>query len=145
MLYIKLLNGLPVEVSEENPKGGWAPEGSRTGWISSRDIKTFQEATRIARYLGFLTNEEYLPVATGPDLANNIEIIKAPKVGDPVSATLNGDSYPEGYITRITPTWRITTSTGRKFSRLKSSSTWQEVGRGFYMSMGHRSFRNPHF
>ena len=149
MFYIRLQNGLPREVAEsvDHNSVEWArdPESGRaTGWISSRDFKTFQQAQRMAGYLTFMAGEIYLAADEGTGVSPRYRVIKAPKVGEEVSKSFNGDSYPCGKIVKITPSWQVTTDTGAKFRRYKESGGWRETGRGFWMVAGVHDERNPH-
>jgi hypothetical protein len=53
------------------------------------------------------------------------DVIKAPKVGDKVSQSFNGDSYPRGEIVSVSKSLKlVTTSTGHKFYRRGKSGAW---------------------
>jgi hypothetical protein len=143
MFYIKFNGGLPCRISEEYPKD--EKFGRENGWISSRDFETRKDADTVATYLTSMTGETYLGVDEGPGVSPRYRVIKAPKVGDFVSKSFNGDSYPVGTITKISPTWIVTTDVGKKFRRWKETGGWREQGRGFWMVKGHHDERNPHF
>lgn len=151
MFYIRLHNGLPREVTDTRPdhdSGAWAKDphnGRARGWMTSRDFETFEQAKRMAGYITFMTGETYLPADEGEGTSPRYRIVKAPKLGDKVSKSFNGDTYPCGEIIKITPTWIVTTDTGQKFRRWKQSGGWREQGRGFWMLHGHRYEQNPHF
>lgn len=148
MFYIRFKNGLPVEVANTLRKGEvqWARTIKDTGWRSSKEFATYADAKKIAAYLTFLTGDTYIGADNESGSAEaEFKVIKAPSVGDEVSKSFNGDSYPCGVITKITPSWIITTSTGAKFRRYGESGAWREQGRGFWMIYGHVDERNPHF
>jgi hypothetical protein len=149
MFYIHLNNGLPQEVKPSYPGNNvqWADRDSKgsTGWMSSRDFDTREQADAMARYLTAMTGDAYLGVDEGPGTSPRYRIVKAPKVGDPVSMSFNGDTYPCGRIVKITPTWIVTTDTGKKFRRWKETGGWREQGRGFWLVSGHIDELNPHF
>ena len=147
MFYIYLHNGLPREIASEHPKGApWADHDHKgSGWISSRDFRTFEQAKRMAGYLSFMTGATYLPVDEGESVSPRYRVIKAPVIGDDVSRSFNGDSYPCGKIVKITPTWQVTTDQGTKFRRYKETGGWREAGRGSWMIAGIHNERNPHF
>ena len=70
-----------------------------------------------------------------------------PKVGDDVSMTFNGDSYPVGKIVRISKTYnRITTDEGVRFTRVGPNS-WKQGGKkgAFSLIVGIHEEQNPHF
>jgi hypothetical protein len=71
--------------------------------------------------------------------------MEMPKVGDPVSYGFNGDYYPDGHITAITKKFQITTSTGNKYRRVKSTSGWKRTGGTWSLVKGHIYEQNPHF
>lgn len=151
MIYIRVENGRPVEVSATNPGCGdhWVYTGlplkNATGWMSSRDFFSFEDAQTMSSYLTAMTGTMWLAADEGRGVYPRFRIVEAPKVGDKVSKSFNGDSYPCGEITRITPTWIVTTSDGSKFRRFKESGGWREQGRGFWMIGGHVYEQNPHF
>jgi hypothetical protein len=161
VLYIRLENFIPVEVSTEHPKGPasiWAmqPKGGDwhdlenvgSGWITRNDIGSYAYAFTLASLLTDKYKAEqrtFLATDATESTSPRYDVIEAPKVGDPVSKSFNGDSYPEGVITKITPTWQITTSTGAKFRRYKNTAGFRQAGRGFWMVGGHRDERNPSY
>lgn len=151
MFYIRLHNGLPREVTNTHPdhdSGQWAKNpnsGKARGWMTSRDFDSFESAKKIAGYLSFMTGATYLPADEGESISPRYRVIKAPALGEDVSKSFNGDSYPCGKIVKITPTWQVTTSDGSKFRRFKETGGWREAGRGFWMVAGIHDERNPHF
>lgn len=115
------------------------------GWMSSRDFASFEQADSTAMYLTAMTGKTYLAADEGENTWPRYRMIEAPVVGDKVSKSFNGDSYPCGEIVKITPTWQITTSTGAKFRRYKMTGGFRETGRGFWMISGHVYEQNPSF
>ena len=152
MRFVKLKNGLPVELSNSYPKGDdvvWAKRGkSGDGWISTRDLETFEEVTTLASYLTAMTGTLYLPADAGSHVSPRYDIIEAPKIGDEVSYAFNGDSYPDGTIVKISPNWMITTSTGKRYNRSRQGKGggWRSVGGGTWSLVpGHIYEQNPSF
>lgn len=153
MLHIRMENHLPVEVSTTYPKGmaptDWYRKADGTmgpdGWLDRNDMKSFAFARTLADLLTEKLGRTFLPCDKGDGVYPRYDVIEAPKVGDKVSRGFNGDYYPEGEIVKVTPTYQITTSTGKKFRRYKETAGWREVGRGFWMTAGHIDERNPHF
>lgn len=143
MLYIKFNGGLICQISKEYPKAG--PWGKENGWLSVRDAESFEEACTWAKYMTAMSGTTYLGYDNGDSVSPRYGVIEAPKVGDPVSYTFNGDSYPCGYITRITNGWRVYTDSGKTFNRWRNGSGWRMVGGTWWMVGGHVSERNPHF
>ena len=145
MLYIIRLDGKIVHVTESY-KEAINLSYSKSVTIEDRhDWKNFEEVSKIAVELSVLKNTEHLAVDQGDWISPRFNVIKAPKIGDKVSQCFNGDSYPEGEIVKVTPSWQVTTSTGKKFRRVKKSSTWLRAGGTFAMIIGHYDERNPSF
>lgn len=109
------------------------------------DFKTLDDAIKIAESANLLNkNVSYLAVDRGLGVAPRFDVIEAPKVGDLVSRTLNGDYYPDGEIVKVTPGFKtIKTSTGSSY-RLTKNGTWA-MNRYWLLVKGHRSELNPHF
>jgi hypothetical protein len=107
--------------------------------------KSFDEVSEVAAKLTAITGVMILPVDQGSGVSPRYRVIRAPVLGDAVSKSFNGDTYPCGYIARITKTWQITTDTGQKFRRYKNTAGWREAGRGFWMVGGHLYEQNPSF
>lgn len=158
MLYIRLENSVPVEVSSEYPgkqtmktqdRIVWARNADGKfgphGWLNRNDIGTYAYAFTLAALLTDRYKSEQRVFLACNRGDRDFDVIEAPRVGDKVSKGFNGDYYPEGEITRITPKWQITTSTGAKFRRVKNTAGWRETGRGFSMVGGHIDERNPSY
>lgn len=151
MRFVKLKNGLPVELSNEYPKGDgtvWAKRNEKgDGWISTRDLNSFEEVTTLAAYLTAMTGKTFLPADAGAHCSPRYDVIEAPKVGDPISYGFNGDSYPDGEIVRITPNWMVISSTGSRYNRSRQGrgGGWRKVGGTWSMIHGHIYEQNPSF
>lgn len=153
MLYIRIENGFPVEVGKR-PKAAvdqsiWArgPDGTlkADGWLTPDDIGTFQYASTLADVLTVQLGRRFLACDAGPSRSSPFSVIEAPRVGDPVSRSLNGDTYPCGMITKVTRTFQLTTSTGVRFRRKDLTASWRETRGYFWMVHGHIDERNPSF
>lgn len=145
MLYIRIEHGVAVDVSTKLPEDLTAWANNQNGWLSRDHITSYEMAVDISRQLTECLGRTFLPIDATDAAWPRYGIIEAPKIGDKVSRSFNGDSYPCGEIIKITPTWQITTSTGQKFRRIKNSGGWREAGRSFWMVAGHIDERNPHF
>jgi hypothetical protein len=118
------------EMSEVEIKSGW-------------DIESFEEARVHAEEVSESTGETYIPVDHGKYRSPRYEVTRAPHVGDEVSRSINGDYYPCGVITKISPTMKkVTTSDGSVFYRYKETGSWRKSN--FWMVHGHIDRRNPH-
>ena len=157
MLYIRLENFVPVEATTESPadkRSSWAMqpkdgdwrnlENTGTGWITRNDIKSFAYAHTLATLLTEKLGRTFLATDATASTSPRYDVIEAPKVGDKVSRGFNGDYYPEGEIVKITPTWIVTTSTGKKFRRRGLTAGWRQEGGTWWMTGGHIDERNPH-
>jgi hypothetical protein len=136
----------------------WTPDATRVtdnftvaraeGYTQNRnDLKTLEDAARVAASLSRATGVTYLPTDT-PNCSPRFDVIEAPKVGDFVSHGFNGDAYPVGTIIAITPTWQCVIqredgSTVRAYRRNATSGSWRLDG--FSMIRGRHDYRNPSF
>jgi hypothetical protein len=72
-------------------------------------------------------------------------VVEVPKIGDAVSYAFNGDSYPCGYVTKVSKDYRIITTTdGKRFFRRRLSGAWVNGGT-WSLVPGHRYEQNPSF
>lgn len=117
----------------------------RTPNIQNRwDWETFEVADLIADKLNESTDGFYIPTDSGPNVSPRYDVILAPKVGDEVSYSFNGDTYPCGKIKSISASLRlIITDEGRKFYRRKLTGAWCD--KGWTLIPGHIHEQNPHF
>ena len=93
--------------------------------------------------LNKLTGSQWIVTSTR-DLSRN-EIIETPKLGDKVSYGGNGDYYPCGKIVKITPSLRLVTDTGAKFSRILRSGAWKHTNGFGHLVAGHISQLSQEF
>lgn len=140
MLYVKMNGDLPVKISSKLQAADWDAT-----WKSRWDWKDFATVERLAKYLTAMSGKMYIPVDAGSSVSPQFDIIEAPRVGDEVSYSFNGDTTPCGTITKITKTWQITTSTGKKFRRRGNAPGFTMEGGTWSLVAGHIEERNPHF
>lgn len=150
MLHVLFQDNVPVHVTSESPYTGTPklkdfPSVKYNRAESRWDWTSHAEVVALAEQLTKLTGKLYLGTDAGESTSPRFDVKEAPRLGDKVSRSFNGDSYPCGEIVKITPTWQITTSDGTKFRRYKESGGWRQAGRGFWMVGGHLDERNPHF
>ena len=136
MLFIKVENGKAVKIFNQFTEDESSVQ-SRWDW------KSFEQVQKLAEDCSALTGKVYLAVDSGDHVSPRFDVIEAPAIGDLVSKAFNGDSYPEGEIVKITPTWQIKTSTGKTFRRVKNTSCWKDPN-GYGLISGHHDERNPH-
>ena len=71
-------------------------------------------------------------------------IARAPVIGDLVSMSFNGDSYPCGTIAKISKSLRrVETNEGKVFYRKQETGRWLQGG--WALINGHIREQNPHF
>lgn len=138
MLFVKMNGDLPCDISTFRPKD----DGT---WQSRHHWEDFVTVQRLATYLTAMTGITYLPTDSGSSVWPRFDIMAAPAIGDPVSYSFNGDTYPCGLVTKITKTWQITTSEGKKFRRRGNAPGFRMEGGTWSLVPGHHDERNPSF
>lgn len=144
MLYFKRVpGGKVVKVSEEHIRNDDPDYVVVDRW----DLKSFDQAEELAEEAYRATGELFLACDKGEWVTPRYDVIRAPKVGNPVSFGFNGDYYPDGYITKVggTNCSRVYTDTGSVYRRRRRSATWLKAGGTWCMVSGHIDERNPHF
>jgi hypothetical protein len=138
MLSFRIEDGKAVEVTSE------ATSQKEGEWISRWDYKSLEQCEQIAQEATDLTSELHIAIER-TSVSPKWDIIRAPHVGDKVSYSFNGDTYPCGTITSISKSMKVvTTSEGRKFYRRRQSGAWINAGT-WALVQGHRYEQNPHF
>jgi hypothetical protein len=84
----------------------------------------------------------YIAIDSGAHVSPRWDVIELPQVGDEVSYSFNGDTYPCGTITKITPKLQIVTSDGKRFTF--KNGGWRYNGT-WWLVKGHHHEQNPHF
>lgn len=142
MLHFIYRDGTLAEVTDKFPQ---YPEPTGMRYMSRHDFPTLDTAARVAADASALTGDLHIATDAGPHHYPRYDVIRAPKVGDAVSYSFNGDTYPCGHIARISDTLRkVTTTTGETFFRRRESGTWLH-GKTWALVRGHVNERNPHF
>ncbi len=144
MIYIKFNGKIPVAFSHEMPSGALYDKELKT-WQSRWDWKSYEHVCNIARLLEATTAKKFLGIDNGSHHTPRYDVIEPPKVGDEVSYSFNGDTYPDGVIVKITPTYQITTDTGHRYLRRKNSGSWLRTGGTWSLIPGHIYEQNPSF
>lgn len=107
------------------------------------DWDSFEEVTAIAESLTEKYGKKFLPTESSSCFPK-FDVIEAPEVGDFVSRSFNGDSYPVGKIVKISSSYRrIQTEDGTIFYRRQHTGSW--VNNSFFLVKGNHSELNPHF
>jgi hypothetical protein len=137
-MFIKLQDGKAVKVVD-------ASEITKTDkWMHTCDIQDEQEAIEIAQQLTEATGTLYIH-SVNESWSPKFSVVEPPKIGDLVSGKFNGDSNPCGVVVKVSKTFRIVTSTGHKFNRVKQTSCWSEVNGYRNLIQGHHNERNAEF
>jgi len=109
------------------------------------DWKTLEAAQEVAEALG----PAYVATDAGAHVSPRYDVVALPKVGDAVSYAFNGDSYPCGHVTKVSPAPHrrievLDGTTKRVFYRRKLSGSWVNAGT-WSLIPGHHEKRNPSF
>ena len=138
MLYALTENGAVRMLTSEEAK-----ERNYVGTQSRWDWKSYDEVCLIAE-LASDENTLYIGVDRGQSVSPRFDVIHAPKVGDDVSMSFNGDTTEDGNVVKISKSKRvITTSTGHRYYRRGSSGVWL-LSKTWVLISGHHHERNPH-
>ena len=154
MNYFKLNDRLEVtEVSNKYPDNAgnitdWysKSDGSHgAGWACRQDFDSFMLAQQVADSASKLTGKQFIATDAGNGVYPRYDVIEVPMVGDEVSYSFNGDSYPCGVITSISKSLKkVTTSEGKVFYRRRLTGCWL-MNKTWALVGGHRYEQNPHF
>lgn len=144
MLYFKRNADGKIEgISDDHQHGD--------GWETARHTcKTMAEAEALTAEVNAQFGERgdiFLACDKGSHTWPRYDVIRAPKVGTPVSYSFNGDSYPDGHITKVggTNCSRVYTDTGSVYNRRRQSASWIKRGGTWSLIQGHVDERNPSF
>ena len=156
MKYFKLNAALEVtEISEDYPIKSWGDwqwglqkDGSiGAGWISKQDIGGHPTPRLFAQHLADSASkigDRHILICDNADSRHGCSIARAPAIGDPVSMSFNGDSYPCGTIAKISKNLRrVETSERKVFYRRQETGRW--LYGGWALINGHIREQNPHF
>lgn len=143
MLYIKNIseNESVVSSSAEAKLGGWNPSvfECRHDWSVLELAES--AAKRLNAHYGY---KRFIATDSGESCSPRYDVIELPKLGDEVSKSFNGDYYPCGTVTSISPTFKkITTSSGETFYRRKDTGAW--LSGPFALIKGVESRLSPEF
>lgn len=150
MKYVLFKGPRVVSVTTETPYTG-TPELKKFPGIeydraeSRWDWTSLEQVQGLAMFVTAISGEDHIGTDSGPNVSPRFDIVRAPRVGDDVSYSFNGDTYPCGTIVRITDGGMAITSTGKRFNRYKNSGSWLMVGGTWSMVHGHYTERNESF
>jgi hypothetical protein len=124
------------------------PTNAARGAFESRnDWRTFERAKQVAHELNrHRDSGPFLAIDSGPYVSPRYDVIERPQIGDKVSYSFNGDSYPDGEVVAISESLKLVrTSTGSKYYRRGDTGRWVKAGGTWSLIQGHVNERNPHF
>lgn len=120
---------------------------AKSGVEGIQSCRNWTSKTQVDEIAAKLTKSEgtlFIGIDRGEWVSPRFDVMRAPAVGDAVSKSFNGDTYPVGHVVSISKTMkRITTSTGDVFHRRRESGSWSDGT--FSMVQGHISELNPSF
>lgn len=109
-------------------------------------LKSFADAQKEADRISKQEGVEVLPYDYGSNVWPRYGVCQPPQVGDEVSYSFNGDSYPCGVVTKVGKNHRmITVTDGTRFYRRKLQPRWLMTGGTWSLISGHHDDRNPEF
>jgi hypothetical protein len=138
MLFFSYRNNVLTQISSKSSPGD----------VSRWDWKSFNDAERVANDANaFDPENRYVAADSGANVSPRYDVVKAPKVGEPVSYGFNGDYYPCGNIVKVGtgPKMTVTTDTGEVFYRRGLSGSWIRKGGTWSLVRGIHSEKNPSF
>ena len=107
--------------------------------------ETEVEANEAAAKLTEESNELHIVTHEPSYVCNKWAVHRVPQVGDFVSYSFNGDSYPDSEIVSVSKTLKvITTKSGKKYYRYKNHASWRNNGT-WWLVKGFHEERNPSF
>lgn len=118
---------------------------TNTSYRSDADLESFTDATVEADRRMDAEGGMWVAVDRGENVWPRFGVTRVPQVGEPVSYGFNGDSYPDGFVTRVSKTLQITTDTGNVYRRKGATGTWVRTGGTWRLVRGHVSALNPSF
>lgn len=132
---IRNAEGKITEVTNEYRQGG----ENRNDW------RNFQDAEETAAEVTTFTGALHIATDNGPHHHPRYDVKRVPAVGDEVSYSFNGDTYPCGKVASISKTLSLVTTTeGQKFYRRKLTGSWV-MGGTWSLVQGHTYTQNPSF
>ena len=137
MLAFKIENGKVAEVAEF--------DGQCEPWLyrSCQEIQSWTAVERIADQATALGGRRYVATENS-NRWPRFDVVEAPAIGDAVSYSFNGDTTPDGKVTKVSKSLRVVrTDTGSTYYRRGKTGTWLKTG-GRALVRGHRTERNPH-
>ena len=154
MLYVHIIRSAGKILRAEAIAWPLPPNVDPRKYESRNDWKTMAAAEEVAAALG----PEYVATDAGPYVSPRYDVIALPKVGDAVSYSFNGDSYPCGHVISISagPNFRRIVAHeprgGKHVGEVREHVFWRRRKTGSWVMngtwslvAGHVDERNPSF
>jgi len=115
--------------------------------INRWEIKSFEEAEKVAVQLTEETGVRHVATDAGEWVSPRYYAVRVPQIGDEVSYGFNGDYYPDGHITSVSdgPKMVIKTSGGHVYYRRNVTGSWVMKGGTWRLVRGYHCELNPSF
>ena len=130
-----------------NPEGQITEVTSeyRANGENRNDWLTHDHAKRVAEQVTAFTGQLHIGTDNGPHHHPRFDVARVPAVGDDVSYSFNGDTYPCGKVAKVSKTLSlITTDQGHRFYRVRETGGWRMSGT-WWLVQGHKYTQNPSF
>lgn len=149
---------LTFEMTDDHSMVVAVIEGSQGPWLNRLcrgDFKSFAFAELVASSANALGDgETYIATDAGAHCHPRYDVVRVPKVGDPVSYAFNGDSTPCGTVYSVSggPLYRVINTVTKDgagsqfkmtFTRKKLTGSWVRNAT-WSLIAGHHYERNPH-
>lgn len=155
MIYILKKQGKVVGATEVNPGTGtpslkvlYREDGTDIdydNYVDRWDITSFEEVEAYVADLKAISDTNYIACDSGPNVSPRYSVSKMFRIGEEVSMSFNGDTYPVGKVARITKGLMVVTDKGDKFNRYKKTGGWFKIQSPFCLVRGNMFEQNPHF
>lgn len=141
MLYFAIDQTKPTESNFE-VEAVYVKQPIMARYITRNDFQTYFDAMQVADSASKL-GVHYIATDEGLGVWPRFDVIELPKVGNKVSRSFNGDSYPDGEIVSISAGLKvITTTSGSRYRRRGDSGCWIEK-QTWSLIPDHITERNP--
>lgn len=104
--------------------------------IDAWSFKTFADAERAAIEESSRTGQVHLAADRGANVWPRYDVVAVPALGDDVSESFNGDSYPVGKVEQIGKNYKMIKAGGRWFYRVRLTGAWRAAHSPFCLIQG---------
>jgi hypothetical protein len=107
------------------------------------DWKDLAAAEVIAKAATEFHGVPYVATDAGDHCHPRYSVVQVPRVGDEVSYSFNGDTYPDGTVVSVSKTFKVVKTQHNTYYRQGTTGSWKHSGMWCLLN-GHRKERNPH-